>query len=230
MSIETSNKLTDKLNGLVQSLSELEVENYKLLLGIAAGGLAPHGELPTSANKKEAFETVLNLLSKFVPAGLVMRGRPAFLTDSLLLALQNESAQGRKAAKPTDRYLLTCGGPVADKLALSDELQNFVQQYAAGMTATGIASYLYYEGVGAGLDPHIDTETFTLNLIMMLHHEHTMSPSRLLVFPHNGQPEQILLLPGECVLLFAGGTVHAREDLKANESIRLLTIGFRPQQ
>lgn len=229
MSTQTTNGLADKLNNLVESLTDLEVENYKLLLGIAAGGLAPHGEMPTGGRKKEAFETVLNLLATFVPAGIVWKGRPDFLTEDLLAGLQQEGLNGRELAKPTDRYLLTCGGPIADRLALSDELEKFISSLAPGMIPTGIASYLYYEGVGAGLDPHIDTETFTLNLIMMLHHSYEQSPSRLLVFPHNADPLQIQLLPGECVLLFAGGTVHAREDLKENENIRLLTIGFRPQ-
>jgi hypothetical protein len=221
--------LVDKLDSITAGLDEAELDNYKLLLGIAAGGLAPHGHLPTSGAKSEAFQTVLKCLAKIQPTGVVWRGRPDFMTDELLVSLQREADEGRGKAIRHDRYFLGYGGPVADRLARSGALVDFVSNHTTRMAPTGVASYLWYDEPGCGLDPHIDTETFTLNGIIMLRHTYVTEPaSGLQLYPPDQPAERIHLEPGELLLLYAGGTVHAREDVKPGESISLLTVGFRP--
>jgi hypothetical protein len=224
-----SSLLVDKLDRITHGLDEAELDNYKLLLGIAAGGLAPHGHLPVGGPKGEAFQVVLKCLARIQPTGMVWRGRPEFMTDELLARLQREADDGRSKAIRHDRYFLGYGGPVADKLAMSGELVDLVSRHTTRMAPTGIASYLWYDEPGCGLDPHIDTETFTLNGIIMLRHTYmTEPPSALQLYPPDQPPERVLLAPGEMLLLYAGGTVHAREDVKAGESVSLLTVGFQP--
>lgn len=224
-------KLVEKLNRLSENLDYAELDNYKLLLGMAAGGLAPRGHLPVDPCKIEAFNAVLKCLSKIQPTGILWHGRPDFITDKLLKDLQKESTEIRKIAEAQERYFLGCGGKLANKLATSDHLVNMVQEYAPQMIPTGIASYLFYDKIGCGLDPHIDTEIFTLNMILMLKHEYDIKPaSRLWIYPVNEEPKQFQLLPGECLLLYAGGMVHSRDDIKDGENISLLTIGFSPSK
>lgn len=222
-------QLLEKLDAVAGSLNDAELDNYKLLLGIAAGGLAQHGHLPEKGAKAEAFETVLRCLARIQPTGVLWRGRPNFMTDDLLSRLQAEAIQSRKTAIKHDRYMLGCGGLIADEFSTSPNLVEFVNRFAPEVEPTGIASYLFYDREGLGLNPHIDTEIFTLNAIIMLAQEYTISPpSHLLLYPVDQPMQRILLSPGEMLLLYAGGTVHAREDVKAGESVQLLTIGFQP--
>jgi hypothetical protein len=60
----------------------------------------------------------------------------------------------------------------------SAPLVELVNKYAPNMAPTGIASYLFYDQEGLGLSPHIDTEIFTLNAILMLKHEYASLPPR----------------------------------------------------
>jgi hypothetical protein len=222
-------QLTEKLDAVAGALNDAELDNYKLLLGIAAGGLAQHGHLPEKGPKFEAFETVLRCLARIQPTGVLWRGRPDFMTDELLSRLQTEAIDSRKTAIKHDRYMLGCGGQLADELSTSVALKEFVNKFAPEVRPTGIASYLFYDKEGLGLNPHIDTEIFTLNAIIMLAQEYVTSPpSHLLLYPVDKPMQRVLLSPGEMLLLYAGGTVHAREDVKAGESVHLLTIGFQP--
>lgn len=227
------NTLIDKLNNLTSLLDDAEMDNYKLLLGLAAGGLAPTGDVPEEDSKPDAFETVLNCLSHIQPSGIVWRGRPDFMNDDLLLRLQQEAIERRESAifHDHDQYYLGCGGPIANELAKSKDFLDLVSNKSGkGMTATGIASYIYYESEGCGLPPHVDTQTFTMNAILMLSHEydHAQSPSHLLVYPVNAPAQRILLEPGDLFLFFAGGTIHGREYLKKDEVVNILTFGFLP--
>lgn len=163
-------------------------------------------------------------------AGSMWRGRPEALTDDFLTALKDESRRTRKIAKPTDRYLLGCGGTVADRFALDSELTRFVQSLYPGVEPTGVASYIYYDGEGHGLDPHVDTEVYEINVIVMLDHVLPArgKPSHLLIYD-DVVPERVLLVPGEVVVLNAGSVVHAREDMAPGERVSILTVGFSNQ-
>lgn len=225
----SSSTLAATMDKLRMQLSPEEVENYKLLLCMAAGGLAPRAQAPKSQRQEQAFDTVLQCLESMRLEGATWRGRPAFLTDKLLGELQGESRRGRLVAKePTamDRYLLTCGGTVADKFATHPELVALVQERFPRVHPTGIASYIYYDGEEHGLDPHVDTEVYAVNVILMLDHEYTANPSHLLVYENGAQPEKILLKPGDMLILNAGCVVHAREDMGPGEKVGILTIGF----
>lgn len=231
-----ASQLVDKFLNLAADLSEAERDDFKLLLGAAAGALGPAGHLPEDGGKSLAFQTVLSCLANLqhhaarVPAnGIAWRGRPDLLTDALLARLQAEVADRRVSALDLGNHLLGCGGPIADELAVSPALVDFAAAHAGRVTPTGIASYLYYEQPGHGLDAHVDTGVFSLNLIIKLRHENgDDDPANLVVYPPGKPPERIDLAVGEVVLLFAGSVVHGREPMKENEVVQLLTIGFEP--
>jgi hypothetical protein len=218
--------LVEKICALAESLDDKELARYRLMLGVAAGGLAPHGNAPSDPEKLLAFKTILQCLARIQKTGIAYRGRPHFLTDDLLSRLQTECDQMRDIAEKADRYLLTSTGDVAHELARGAALNQFVNEVCPGLTPTGTSSYIYYEGKDAGLDPHIDSDSYSVNVILILDHSSPKSGSRLIIFRPDGTENRLQLEPGECVILYAGGTVHAREDLIEGESVRLLTIGF----
>lgn len=218
--------LTDILDGLrTGSSPELE-ENYKLLLCMAAGGLAPRGSQPSSPERRQAFEVVLKSLGKLALPGESWSGRPPLMTDELFGRLRAESAQRKLTAKPTDRYLLAKSGPQARRFAQSRKLAKLVAEHFPGVTPTGIASYIYYDNPGDGLDPHVDTEIYAVNVILMIDHEFKAKPSNLLIYKDTVVPREIFLRPGEMAIINAGSVVHARQDMGENEHVHILTVGF----
>ena len=222
-------QLVDKLNSLARTCTTAELNNYKLLLGLAAGGLVVDDEIPSEAQKAEAFQVILRSLDFIQPSGVVWRGYPNFVTQEFLRQLRAEATTARNTAIRHDQHFLGFGGKIANEFACSQELASFVRMHVnEKMKPTGIASYLWYEEVGDGISPHVDTDIFTLNAILMLDHQYISEPSRLLIYPIDRPREAVQLSPGEMLLIYAGGTIHAREKIKAGEKVNILTIGFQP--
>ena len=228
--------LSNKLLEFAEALSLAEKDNLKLLLGEAASGLLVERASASTPSEDEALTASLSVLrglqrhaDRIPRNGITWRGRPGFLGSDLLSALCAEALKGRPSAIQEGGYMLGCGGPVADRLASSDDVVSFIGQHAGEVRPTSIASYLYYEQPGDGLDPHVDTDVFALNMIMMLRHDAKGGRhSRLVVHDLDGKPNKIELVPGECVLLFADSVVHGREAMAEGETVTLLTIGFEP--
>lgn len=228
--------LIETLRQFHETLSEAEQANYKLLLGLAAGGLSPDLELPSVEEKRRAFGAVSETLVRLQPYskrisrnGIAYRGRPDFMSDELLAAQIEEARDLRPRAIRYENHFLGTGAPLANRLAMSPEMTSLVRHHAGDVQPTGIASFLYYDEPGQGIEPHIDTDVFSLNVIVMLAHEAGEGrPSNLVVFPPNSEPERIDLRPGEMVIMFAGSIAHGRERMRPGESVWILTLGFHP--
>jgi len=221
--------LDEKLSQFILGLTEDEKDMYRILMNHAAGGLGARkaaGKLKSDG--EGAFGAVLNSLRQFVSADVIWRARPPFLTPAILQALQEEAERGKATALSTERHLLGCGGPVADALAVSPELMGLMESLVPGVVPTGIASYIYYDREGAGIEPHVDTDIFAVNAIIMLKHNYVSDPSHLVLYPPGKPAERIQLAIGEMIVIDAAGLVHAREDMKANEEVTVVTIGFQP--
>ncbi|HEX6370899.1 MAG TPA: hypothetical protein VF006_18415 [Longimicrobium sp.] len=233
---EVASELSGKLRQFNQTLTEAEKANFKLLLGLAAGGLTPGFRRPEVGVAADAFDTVGETLAGLQPYskrissnGIAYRGRPEFMNDELLAALQAEARQLRPSAIRFDEHFLGCGAPLANELAVSPMLTEFVRTYAGDVLPTGVASFLFYDEPGQGIDPHIDTDIFSLNVLLMLEHEHgPEQESALVVFPPRSAPERLELVPGEVVIMFAGSIAHGRERMGPNETVSILTFGFHP--
>ncbi len=231
-------ELAEKLKAFNGSLTEAEKANFKLLLGLSAGGLMTDFHRPEKGNDAMAIDTVTETLAKLQPYsgrisknGIAYKGRPAFMTDELLTDLQREAVSIRPNAVRFDEHFLGPGAPIANQFSISACLQDFVIEYAGEVKATGVASYLFYDEEGQGIAPHIDTDIFSLNVILMLSHEDAQNPthdSALFVFPPGEEPERVNLQPGEMVIMFAGSITHGRKSMKQGESVSILTFGFHP--
>jgi hypothetical protein len=231
-----TDELVAKLLVLGSNLDEAERANFKLVLSLAAGGLTPGFDRPNQGTASDAFDAVSQTLVGLQPYknrvgsnGIAYRGRPEFLTDELLRSLQSEAAELRPSAHRFDEHFLGCGAPIANQLATSKELSEFVRLHAGDVKPNGVASFLFYDEEGQGIEPHIDTDVFALNVLIMLSHRRGSGrSSALVVFPPRGEPERLELQPGELLILFAGSIAHGREPIQAGEAVSILTLGFHP--
>ncbi|PGT83467.1 MULTISPECIES: 2OG-Fe(II) oxygenase [Bacillaceae] len=235
MSLDTlqksKNELLSDINELITGMDMAEKINMQLLLSLAVGGLAPNNNKGSDEISENAFNIAVELMTQFRDAGLVKYERPSFMTNELLNALIKESKEVRKIAVRPGKHYLSPAGKVAEELALSNELVQYVND-ALGykVIPNEISSYLYYEEPGDGIPAHVDSDVFSINCIIGLSHEmgdHVENPSSLVVYSNDGKPKRILLKPGELVLLLAGGSVHEREPVVEGEKVSILTVGLR---
>ncbi|MFF1341933.1 hypothetical protein ACFVYT_29235 [Streptomyces sp. NPDC058290] len=223
-----------RLADLHGTLTPAEQANLKLILGLSAGQLVPD-KAPSSEQSRRAVSEALEILCPYDvadPRGIQYRGRPDFLTDELLASLIAEKDEVGKTAVPFDEHYLGCGGPLADRIAVSGELAALVASVVPKAEATGIASYLFYRDAGQGIIPHIDTDIFSLNVLMMLEHEipdGPENPSALYMHYPDGTEERLQLSPGEVVIFLAGTQAHSRTPIREGERVTILTFGFMPE-
>lgn len=223
-----------RLADLHRTLRPAEQANLKLILGLSAGRLVPDKD-PGSEHGRRAVSEALEILCPYDvadPRGVQYRGRPSFLTDDLLGSLVTEAACVGQTAVPFDEHYLGCGGAVADQLATSDVLAELVAEVVPKAVATGIASYLFYRDAGQGIIPHIDTDIFSLNVLMMLAHDippGLTEPSALYMHFADGTEQRLQLSPGEVVIFLAGTQAHSRTPIRDGERVTILTFGFMPE-
>jgi|AGTN01.1.fsa_nt_gi hypothetical protein len=225
---DAAETLSCKLTSFLKELDPYETENYKLLMAMAAGKLAPLNGSQASGDRAAALRAALGTIAEIGRSDVIWRGRPPFLTEELMAELRRESREARRRARRNDQYWMEFGGPVARAVAQHPELTVLLGERGVAMEPAG-CMYVYYMQPGDRVDPHVDEYEHSLNGILMIEHEHQLAPSHLLLF-HPGKPaERVLLTSGEMVVIDGGGLVHAREPIQEGETISLLTLGFKPR-
>ena len=230
----TTASVGQRLADLHGTLSPAEQANLKLILGLSAGHLVPERG-PDAEQGRAAVSEALELLCPYKvtdPRGAQYRGRPELMTDGLLETLIAEAEEVGATAVPFDEHYLGCGGTVADRLATSPALTALVRSVVPGAEPTGIASYLFYRDAGQGIIPHIDTDIFSLNVLMMLRHDVPAdAPTSSALYMHypDGSEERFGLTPGEVVIFLAGTQAHSRTPIAEGERVTILTFGFMPE-
>jgi hypothetical protein len=227
---------------LFEFLDQLTVQERQVMKSMMSGGITGFFDdrnaivLPDE-ERAEQFHTLAEMLrvltphhSTIPPNGIAYYGRPSWATPEVIEALQVEAQKRRHAPLDRTDHYLGCGGAVADALSVSPELVDFVGEHVNGVVATGIASYLYYDRAGTGIRPHVDTDVFSVNLMLMLRHDHGdgVEPSSTVVFPARREPERYRLQVGEVMIMHGSSVIHTRTVVDASEVVHLLTIGFNP--
>jgi hypothetical protein len=158
------------------------------------------------------------------------RGRPDWLTDITLERLKAEASDLRAHATQVDRQAHSPVGPQGRMLASSPEMLGLVADSIAAVRPSGNANYLYYDSLAAGIDPHIDSPDFPLQVLLMLWHEgFTEQRSSLVVFPEGPKrPVPVVLDPGELVLFSAASVYHGRTSVQPDECLTLMGTGYVP--
>jgi hypothetical protein len=226
--------LVDKLSELSAELSGAERENLKFLLSMAAGGLlSGHASGGSDAVRQSALRAAqysLPLLHgtnrQQFRTGVVFRGRAPFFTDRDIEFLDRESRNHRRSADRFHDHYVASGAPLARELSLSQDIDDFLVPLVGPVLPTFKANYLYYDEPGLGIDPHVDKDEFSLNILTMLEH----SPERhseLILHPPDEEPLHIQLAVGESLVFFADSVTHQRTRTVAGETIRLVSFGYR---
>lgn len=234
--VDAARGLGSALGSFSSSLTPPERNNLRLVLCMAAGELAGATATAPGTIRDEALRATVGCLTRLQPhgarvpsTGILWYGRASWMTDSMLDELRAEAESQRPSAILYGRQYLAYGGPQANTLAMSANLVALAEQYAGKVRPTGVASYLYYDAEGLGIDPHVDTDVFALNALIMLRHDVVSTRNSCLsLYPPGGSTVKLDLAPGEMVLLFADSVVHGRDSVTAGETVHVLTVGMRP--
>lgn len=159
--------------------------------------------------------------------GFLFRGRPEWLDSVILTALIAEADALRPAARLIARQRHHGGGQLAAGLATSPGLLSLIEAVAGPIRFAKSANYLYYENAGDGIDPHFDSESFSINTLLMLRH-HGIRRSALMLFPRGPHdPQKVMLQAGELIIFEAGAIAHGRSPAGPGEQLLLLGMGYR---
>lgn len=196
-------------------------------LNIVGATLLRRLESGADQSLRTAFVTIQRYFAGTSPVGLIWKGRPSQLSDSLLSNLCAEAECQRLQASRRNRAFVAPPGEVASTVVLSDWLSNLVvEKLGRRPKSSGKGGYIYYEKPGDGVDPHVDVEDYTLNVLFSLH---SAASSTLVLYNEQGEPSRIGLTPGEVVLFHAGSTFHARTPTGPGERVVILVSGFRSE-
>ncbi|NVB36539.1 hypothetical protein G6O69_01755 [Pseudenhygromyxa sp. WMMC2535] len=218
------------------SLTGAESNALVKLLQAAVAGIRPGPEMSTEEARMCA--ALADAISRRRPhygalgeRGCLWVGRMPFVTDAVLDRLVADAEIRRSEAVHATRHRLLEGGEAAMALAAQPELDAFVRALVTegeGQSVTQTSTYYhYYDAVDDRVEPHLDTDEFSLSCLMLLRHSHTTTPrSRFYVCPPGEGPTPIALREGECVVFYSGSVVHARSAPGRGESVITASWGF----
>jgi hypothetical protein len=227
--------LKEKIEKLAENLGPAERAGLKLILANAVAESIDDFFLESNNPKAKAYKTCVASINRLQPHkdlipenGVAYRGFPEFLSGRQLSILTEEADTFRQSAILFHEHFVYTDGPMAKEIAVSPELNKLLSKRIGDVRATGKANYIYYDRKGLGIEPHIDNEDFSLNVILMLKHEFEAVQSALVLYPIDKSPEKVYLEPGEMIAFFADSIIHARERMSENEKVTIAAFGFRP--
>ncbi len=165
--------------------------------------------------------------------GYLWRGRPPFVSDCELGALQRDAAEKRVDAIRASRHRLFEGAGASRIFGASAGFLGFVRDLLpVGMSVEPTSSfYHYYENVEDRVEPHLDTADFALSCLLLLQHRHDGNPGSRFYLCQPGQgPTEIGLREGDAIVFYSGSVVHARSAPRPGESVVTASWGFRTRQ
>lgn len=230
-----SSALVGRLSQLSSELTAAERENLKFLLSMAAGGfLSGHAQTISEPLRNAALMTAQLSLPRLhgnqrpeFTTGVVFRGRGPFFSAQDIATLDRESIAFRPRADRFHDHYVASGAPIAREIALSESVSEFLTERVGPVLPTYKANYLYYDEPGLGIDPHVDKDEFSLNVLTMLEHQPERRHSELILYPPGQDAMHIHLQPGESLVFFADSVTHQRTRTIAGEAIRLVSFGYR---
>lgn len=223
--VETLSRGMLELSG---SLSFAERHVQRLLLGCALRRLVPSEHLPRGRDLNMV-AIVLAGLARLQSDTVLYLGRPEFLTDELVRALQEEAQESRAGASVIHHWCTADLGRAAYGFIESDGLRTLVSRLAGRVAPTGYGKYVYCDEEVSGGGVHLHTQPFAVNVELKLAHEHPAGdPGQLVLWPPHSDKQRFEVWPGEMVLWFNGGVPHTREDPRPGEKMTAVSVFFEP--
>jgi hypothetical protein len=200
----------------------------RLMLGCALRRLVPSEHLPRGRELSVA-AIVLAGLARLQSDTVLYLGRPEFLTDELLRALQAEAVASKAGAMVIHHWCVADLGQAANRFVESAGLRTLVSRLAGPMAPTGHGKYVYCDEELSGVGVHLHTQPFAVNVELKLAHEHPSGdPGQLVLWPPYGEQQRFDVWPGEMVLWFNGTVPHTREEPRPGESMTAVSVFFEP--
>jgi acyl-CoA synthetase (AMP-forming)/AMP-acid ligase II len=201
---------------------------YRLFLGCAVRGLAPHGHLP-AGQAGEAARVALACLGRVQAIDPLYMGRPQFLGEDVLGQLRDEAAAARSSAVLERGFRLGRIGPVGRAMAFAPELQDLLAGGPDRLEPTGSGKYVYIDSDAPAIGTHLHVEPFAVNVELKLLHENGDGPlAPLELHPPGSGPLEVALEPGGLIAWYAGGVPHARRPVATGERIVALSVWYEP--
>jgi len=232
-----ASNLSDKLLNSFNLKDETSFFKLKELLDIAARALSNDGVLPSDPNKLAGFSLAQECLiglrkgrKNLTRDGILYKGRPSFITDDLLQALQYEMEELRSTAK-LDRWdqYISQPGPLIRGISESKELLNLVQELVGPVHKEVDTTCMYYDKAGAQIPPHVDVDNFSVNANLLITHKvGGEQKSDFILYPVGSDPHRLIYRPGDLLIFYADCIVHSRTPIAKGEKVHAVSIGFRP--
>jgi len=229
---------------LANRLNPDELDALKYRLSIAAiSEMENTFDCSLDAVKIERFNSVLHCLATIQPFahrvqdyGIAYIGRPSFISDEVLLSLQDEAVRFRSNARVNGKQFIS---PVdtpnccteCEKLEASSELHDFVTSVAGPCLQSYVSNYLYYDTKGQCSEPHVDNAFTAITVMLCLRHdsaESVKSSSSVSYWPDKPRLSYNLN-PGELSIFFGTCALHGRTPVRDGEIVNSLLISFRPK-
>jgi hypothetical protein len=212
----------------------LEGARWSRALTTCLRGLAPALERPPAGTpESDAFELLVRLAGNGRSARFLRAERPAWLGEQRIATLLAECDAQRREQPVIGQHYVKCGAEAA-RLAAEDALVAWLtdgaRQLGASEPTDMALTYIDYRDAGDSCPVHVDRiDAYALNCLICLRHTAAVQPpgSRLRIFGADGGDFDLLLAPGERILLPAAMVPHGRTPVVAGERVTLLSIGLR---
>lgn len=230
-----------------ETLDVAETDALKYALSLVSIDELENGfDIPEEPSKREAFFGPLRTLSKLQPFsdrvphfGVAYLGKPEFMTDGLLCALQSEAIEFRAIARPlTSRdhcqWIYQPETPdsstVAEQLAVSPQLLHLVSAHAGPVISTHLSGYIYYDKPKQSSPPHVDNAFTAVTVMVGLRHDcrNGRFSSRSCSYWPERERFDYQLKPGELSIFFGVSAVHGRTPVEEGEAVHSLLMSFKP--
>ncbi len=225
-------RLVSRFSEFRNRLTAEELQHWHLMLSAMVSEIADGYQPPSSPPLVQVWQLMVQAISETYPGGVIRLGSLA----PLRAAMNDLVAE---ATEMTEEQVRVCGatsgtvesGTLATRVAHHPLLRDELSKHAGiSLHPAATVSYFYYHQPGDYLFPHADpiTTSGVICLTNLVHTERTDGnrPSALIVYRPDGHLQRLELIPGESLMLFGGGTVHARETIGPGETVINLSVGF----
>ncbi|MGH3905398.1 MAG: hypothetical protein ACRDTE_14595 [Pseudonocardiaceae bacterium] len=225
-------RLVSRFSDFRSGLNSEELQNWHILLSAMVGEMAERDRPPSSEPRAAVWQTMVRTISEIYPGGALRLGCLEPLRDDLDRLAAEASELIDTQVRFGDKISGTVeSGTLATSVAGDPRLRaELVRQAGVPLSPPTSVCYFYYHRPGDYLLPHADpiVSSGVICLTNLVHTPRTDGdpPSALVVHDPRRGPIRHELSPGQSLMMFGGGTVHAREPIGPGETIINLSVGF----
>lgn len=221
----TIGRLASKLELLRETLSEEDRRCVTELFSVVGGTLLEAREQGRILAGERASRLVVERLVSPGAPDCRHSGRPAFIDDELLSALQEEARALRSSADRRNQAWVAPVGHCCSTLMRSAPMLSLIRATGLQLRGSDAGTTIFYEGKSDGCRAHIDIGEFMWNALLCIDVWPKGFRSALQLH-HGDEIHRMETLPGDLILFDAGRTFHGRPALGEDAGVTIATFGF----